>query len=71
MSQCQCNLADCHYTGNTATAERLQIRAQTDTKILIGGEIGNWYRMGTKQGDPISPLTLRTHLENAIDKIKN
>ena len=40
--------------------------------VRIGGEIGPWFSIsrGTRQGDPSSPRVFITHLERAMDRVK-
>jgi len=49
------------------------INYNAEAAVRVCGELGSWFGInrGTRQGDPISPCVFITHLERAIDSIKN
>jgi hypothetical protein len=47
-----------------------QIYKQSRAAVRVGQELGEWFeqRVGTRQGDPVSPVIFITYLERAMDK---
>jgi hypothetical protein len=60
-------------TGQRLTLLLYRILTQAKAAVRLGTELGEWFSVtvGTRQGDPISPLTFITYLERVMDSIKN
>ena len=45
---------------------------KAQSAVRIGRHQGEWFRtnLGTRQGDPLSPLLFITYLERVIDPVK-
>ena len=44
-----------------------------EAAVQIGQKLGEWFdiSIGSRQGDPISPITFLAYLERIIDEIRN
>src|SRR6218665_1817814 len=59
--------------GKRLTQILQNIRESSKAAIKIGKGLGEWYtaKVGSRQGDPISPNTFITYLERIVDKIQD
>ena len=61
------------YGVNTKMVTLLQkIYEKSQTAVRIGEDTGEWFRadVGTRQGDPLSPLLFITYLERVMDQVR-
>ena len=61
------------YGVNTKMVTLLQkIYEKSQTAVRIGEDTGEWFRadVGTRQGDPLSPLLFITYLERVMDQMR-